>query len=527
MANNKTFYITTAISYVNGSPHVGHAYEAILTDVMARYKRLDDYQTYFLTGTDEHGEKVATTAEKNGMEPKEFCDKIAKEFIQQTHDLNISNNDFIRTTEPHHYKAAQAIWNQIKENNPDDIYLGKYEGWYSVRDEGYFGEDELTTDEEGRKLAPSGAEVVWKEESSYFFKLSAYTEKLLELYEKHPEFIEPESRRNEVISFVKQGLHDLSISRTSFDWGVPVPDDKDHVMYVWLDALTNYITGVGYPDIESENYKKFWPADVHVIGKDIIRFHTVYWPAFLMSAGIELPKQIFAHGFINIEGQKMSKSLGNVLSPKQLINDFGLDQTRYILMREVSHGQDGNFSHEHAIQRINADLANGLGNLSQRTLSMIYKNCDEKIPEPGSLTQDDKNLLEAAHSTLVSDIRKHLQSFAIHRVLESIINVASMADSYIDAQAPWKLKKEDPDRMRTVLYVLAETIRCLAITIQPVTPDSANKILDQLNIPKSDRSFINLRPAYTLEPNISINKPEGVFARIQIEEEPNKKEASA
>lgn len=521
MSVDKTpFYITTAISYVNGSPHLGHAYEAILTDVMARFMRLDGHDTFFLTGTDEHGEKVATTAEKNGMAPREFCDKTAAEFIEMTEKLNISNDDFIRTTEERHYKASQTLWERIKEQNPDDIYLDKYEGWYSVRDEAFFSDDEINVADNGQRFAPSGAELVWKEEPSYFFRLSSYTDKLLAYYEEHPEFIQPTSRRNEIVSFVGQegGLRDLSISRTSFDWGVPVPGDDKHVMYVWLDALTNYMTGVGYPDTESESFKKFWPADIHVIGKDITRFHAIYWPAFLMAANLPLPKQIFAHGFINVAGQKMSKSIGNVLSANDLISEFGLDQTRYILMREVSHGQDGNFSREHAIQRVNSDLANGLGNLSQRTLSMIYKNCEEKIPEHGDFTEEDKLLLDNAHEKMLPLLREEMDKFQVNRVLETIMAVASDADAYIDAQAPWKLKKEDPERMKTVLYVLAEAIRCLAIAIQPVTPECAGKILDQLKVPEGERLFEHISADYALKSGTAIDKPEGVFPRIQIEQ---------
>ncbi|MDP7141935.1 MAG: methionine--tRNA ligase [Alphaproteobacteria bacterium] len=516
-AQKDPFYITTAISYVNGSPHLGHAYEVILTDVMARYKRLDGHETYFLTGTDEHGEKVATTAEKNGMQPKDFCDKTAQEFVDMADTLNISNDDFIRTTETRHHTASQAIWKKIEENG--DIYLGAYEGWYSVRDEAYFGEDELTTDENtGQKFAPGGAEVVWREEPSYFFKLSAYTDKLLALYEEHPEFIQPESRRNEIISFVKQGLRDLSISRTSFDWGIPVPGNDEHVMYVWLDALTNYITAIGYPDEDSDMFNTFWPADYHVIGKDIIRFHAIYWPAFLMAANLALPKTIFAHGFINVEGQKMSKSVGNVLSPAALMELFGLDGVRYILMREVPHGQDGNFSQEHAVQRVNSDLANGIGNLAQRTLSMIYKNCDETIPAPGTLTSDDEALLRKAREEMLPHLRKAFDNFQFNRGLEVIQSVVSEADAYIDAQAPWKLKKEDPERMKTVLSVLAEVIRCVAIAYQPVIPDSAAKVLDQLKIPADQRDYAHIHDDYALG-SVAIDKPEGVFPRIVLEEE--------
>ncbi len=518
MTDKTPFYITTAISYVNGAPHLGHAYESILTDVMARFKRLDGYDVMFLTGTDEHGQKVASTAEKNGVQPKEFCDKIAAEFISMTKTLNISNDDFIRTTEERHYKSVQDIWQKIYDNG--DIYLDKYEGWYSVRDEGYFTEDELTDGPDGTKLAPSGAPVEWMEESSYFFKLSEYTDKLLELYETHPEFIQPESRRNEIKAFVKQGLRDLSVSRHKdrLSWGVPVPNDPDHVMYVWLDALTNYITAAGYPDQNNENFKKFWPANYHVIGKDITRFHTIYWPAFLMAAGIDLPQTVFAHGFINVQGEKMSKSLGNVLSPTGLVETYGLDQIRYFLMREIPHGQDGNFGHEQAVNRINADLANGLGNLAQRTLSMIYKNCDGTIPVPSEFTAADKALLDAAHIKMLPAARMEFDKFHIHRALETVWRIVADANAYIDEQAPWKLKKENPERMQTVLYVLAETIRCLALIVQPVVPESAGKMLDQLKIAADARDFSAISADHMLPAGTAIDQPQGVFPRI-VEED--------
>ncbi|HRQ60429.1 MAG TPA: methionine--tRNA ligase [Alphaproteobacteria bacterium] len=515
----KPFYITTAISYVNGLPHLGHAYEAILTDVMARYQRLEGRDVMFLTGTDEHGEKVAKTAEKNGVAPLAFADQNAEAFREMSRKLNISHDDFIRTTEPRHYKAAQAIWEKLAGTG--DIYLNKYEGWYSIREEGYFTEDELTTDPHtGTKLTPNGTEVTWVEEPSYFFKLSAYTDKLLKLYEEHPEFIQPAARRNEIISFVKGGLKDLSVSRdkSRLHWGIPVPGDDKHVMYVWLDALTNYITAPGYPDMDSDSFKKFWPADFHVIGKDIIRFHCVYWPAFLMSAGVELPKTVFAHGFINVQGVKMSKSLGNVLSPDNLVETYGLDPMRYLLMREIPHGQDGNFSHDHAIARINADLANGLGNLVQRTLSMIHKNCGENIPAPQPFTDADKALLDKAYA-MPAAIRDSFNRFEFHRGLEEIWRVVAEANGYIDAQAPWTLKKEDPVRMETVLYVLAETIRCLGLIIQPVVPNSAMKILDQLVIPENARGYEHLNAAYALKPGTSIPAPQGVFPRIVEAEE--------
>lgn len=512
------FYITTAISYVNGAPHLGHAYEQILTDVMARFQRLDGRDVMFLTGTDEHGEKVAQTAEKNDMTPIAFADQNAALFRELTGTLNISNDDFIRTTEERHYAASQTIWKKLEEKG--HIYLGEYAGWYSTREEAFFTEDELTDDpESGDKLTPHGTPVHWVEESSYFFKLSEYTDILLKYYEDNPDFIQPATRRNEVIAFVKQGLKDLSISRHKdrLSWGIPVPGDDNHVMYVWLDALTNYITAPGYPDMEAENFQKYWPANYHVIGKDIIRFHTIYWPAFLMSAGVALPKTVFAHGFINVEGVKMSKSLGNVLSPDNLVATYGLDALRYLLMREITHGQDGNFSHEHAVQRINADLANGLGNLAQRTLSMIYKNCEGAYPQPNAYSDDDKALLKAAQEDLRPKMQAAMRDFAVHKMLEAIMEVARAADGYVDAQAPWTLKKEDPERMKTVLYVLAEVIRCLAIAVQPVVPDSAAKMLDQLKA--ESRDYEAMSADHALTPGTSIDKPEGVFPRIEIKSE--------
>lgn len=513
------FYITTAISYVNGVPHLGHAYESILTDVMARFKRCDGYDVHFLTGTDEHGEKVSKTAFEHGVPALEFADKNSAAFREMTEKLNISNDDFIRTTEERHYKSAQAIWKKLQEKG--DIYLGKYEGWYSIREEAYFTEDELNEDlATGQKLSPMGTEVHWVEEDSYFFKLSAYEDKLLDIYRNHPEFIQPEARKNEVTSFVKGGLKDLSVSRRKdrLPWGIPVPGDDDHVMYVWLDALTNYITAIGYPDEEAEDFKKFWPANYHVIGKDIIRFHSVYWPAFLLSAELALPKAIFSHGFINVAGQKMSKSIGNVLSPDVLVETYGLDAMRYLLIREVPHGQDGNFSHAHAVQRINADLANSLGNLVQRTLSMIFKNCDEAVPAPGDFTADDKELLKLAYEEMIPKAREYADKFAFHRALEEIWRVVSAANGYVDAQAPWTLKKEDPERMKTVLYVLAETIRCLGIAVQPFVPESAGKILDQLKTPEDERLYAHIEKTYAIKAGTVLDKPEGIFPRITDEE---------
>ncbi len=518
MTDKTPFYITTAISYVNGAPHLGHAYEAILTDVMARFKRLDGHAVKFLTGTDEHGEKVAKTAEDNGYTPQDFADLNAGLFRDMCADLGISNDDFIRTTEPRHFSAAQNMWRTLKNNG--DIYLGKYEGWYSVREEAYFTEDELQKGDDGNFYTENNTPVKWVEEESYFFKLSAYTDKLLKYFDENPNFIQPESRRNEVISFVKGGLRDLSVSRHKdrLKWGIPVPDDDDHVMYVWLDALTNYITAAGYPDTQSEAYKTFWPANYHVIGKDIIRFHAVYWPAFLMAANLAMPHAIFAHGFINIMGEKMSKSVGNVVSPAALVDTYGLDQIRYFLMRTISHGNDGNFSHDQAVERINADLANGLGNLAQRTLSMIHKNCDGAIPEAGAFTADDDLLLKTTYDHMIPTMRNEMNAFKPNRALESMWRIVSEANAYIDTQAPWTLKKTDTARMKTVLYVLSDVIRCLGIAAAFVMPASADKILNQLEIPKDKRTFAHISAAHALKSGTKIDKPEGVFPRIVADE---------
>ncbi len=521
MSKRPSYYITTAISYVNGLPHLGHAYEAISADAMARFKRLDGYNVFFLTGTDEHGQKVEKSAIEAGEDPLIFCDGNADAFRQMTHLLNISNDDFIRTTEQRHIRASQSIWNNLWDAG--DIYLGKYAGWYSVRDEAYFEEAELVIDPDDpkKKIAPSGASVEWVEEPSYFFKLSSYTQPLLDYYEANPEFILPESRKNEIINFVKQGLRDLSISRTTFKWGVPVPSDEAHIMYVWLDALTNYITALGFPD-KSQNINKdsevftmetHWPADLHIIGKDIVRFHAVYWPAFLMSANLPVPKRIFGHGFLNVEGEKMSKSLGNVISAQDLVEEFGLDEIRYFLLREVPYGQDGSFSRESIIQRINADLANDLGNLAQRCLSFIYKNCDGAIPFPGEFNGDDKKLLESS-IILLSDIRNYFEKQAFHNGLEVVWGLVSECNIYIDRQAPWGLREKNPERMKTVLYIGAEVIRRISIMIQPVMPTAGAKLLDQLGVPDKDRHFKALNSDIRVQPGAKILKPEGVFPRF-------------
>ena len=512
----KSYYITTPIYYVNDKPHLGHVYTTVACDVLARFKRLDGFDVKFLTGTDEHGLKVKQASEKAGITPQEFTDRVSQNFRDLIGAMNYSNDDFIRTTEARHKEACAKLWNTLVEAG--EIYLDKYSGWYAVRDEAYYGEDELTTTSDGKKIAPSGAECAWVEEESYFFRLSAWQDRLLEFYKKNPDAILPETRRNEVVSFVKSGLRDLSISRTNFDWGVPVPNAPKHVMYVWIDALTNYITAVGYADNPDE-FKKFWPADLHMVGKDILRFHTVYWPAFLMAAGLEPPKRVFAHGWWTIEGQKMSKSLGNVIAPADLIARYGIDGSRYFMLREVPFGNDGDFSHAQALLRINNDLANGLGNLAQRTLSMIAKNCAEKIPAYGDFTAEDKELLSMAQAKMLAAARMEFDRQRFHKALEEIWAVVNAANAYIDTQAPWGLKKTDTARMETVLYVLAETIRCLGLIVQPIMPDSAGKILDQLVVPQEERDFTFLDAKHALKPGATLPIPQGVFPRIVETEE--------
>ena len=509
MSAGKSYYITTPIYYVNDVPHIGHAYTTLACDVLARFKRLDGYDVMFLTGTDEHGQKVEKSAQAAGMAPKAFCDQVSENFRQLTRNMNYSNDAFIRTTEPRHYRASQAIWQGLVKSG--DLYLANYGGWYAVRDEAFYQENELTDGPGGRKLAPSGAEVEWVEEPSYFFRLSAWGDRLLEFYAKNPDFIGPESRRNEVLSFVKSGLKDLSVSRTSFKWGVPVPGDAAHIMYVWLDALTNYITAVDYPD-DTERFRKYWPADLHMVGKDIVRFHAVYWPAFLMSAGVQPPKRVFAHGWWTNEGQKISKSLGNVIEPNALVEKYGLDPVRYFLMREVPFGNDGDFSHRAMVQRINGDLANDFGNLAQRVLSQIARNCEAKLPQPGAFTTEDQTLLGRAHG-LLARWRAELEVQSIHQALIAQWEVVGEANRYVDAQAPWTLRKTDPARMATVLYVLAEVLRHLAILAQPVMPAATAKLLDQLGVAPGERDFAKLGPDHALKPGTALPKPEGVFPR--------------
>lgn len=504
-----TFYITTAISYPNGAPHIGHAYEAMATDVMARFMRLDGYDVRFLTGTDEHGIKMLQTARKEGITARELADRNSARFQEMASLLNLSNDDFIRTSEERHRIACQAIWKAMEANG--DIYLNKYAGWYSVRDEAYYGEEEIVVSDDGIRLGPQGTPVEWVEEESYFFRLSAYQEKLLKLYEEQPDFIGPDERRNEVMSFVKGGLKDLSISRTTFDWGIPVPGNDKHVMYVWVDALTNYITALGYPDTDGELFQKYWPA-LHIIGKDIVRFHTVYWPAFLMSAGLPLPKRVFAHGFLFNRGEKMSKSVGNVVGPREMVDAYGLDPVRYFFLREVSFGQDGSYSHEAIVGRMNADLANNLGNLAQRSLSMIAKNLGGVLPTPGPLTDADKAILQSVYSLLPA-CREAIQGQQIHQALNAIWAVLGEANRYFDAEAPWTVRKTDEARFATIMWVTAELLRNVAILIQPVMPTSMEKLLDLLAVPTDRRAFSILGEGGALAGGIALPAPVGIFPR--------------
>jgi len=515
MGHPETFYITTAISYPNGAPHIGHAYEAVAADAIARFKRLDGYDVFFMTGVDEHGLKMTQTAAKEGISPRELSDRNTALFQEMCDALAVSRDRFIRTTEPAHYAASQALWKRMVEVG--DIYLGTYAGWYSVRDEAFYDESETTLNADGVRLGPQGTPVEWTEEQTYFFRLSAYQDRLLELYESNPDFIGPEGRRNEVISFVKGGLQDLSISRTTLTWGVPVPDAQGHVMYVWVDALTNYLTGLGYPDTQSPRWR-YWPADVHIIGKDIVRFHAIYWPAFLMSAGLPVPKRVFGHGFLFNRGEKMSKSVGNVIDPFALARTYGVDQLRYFFLREVPFGQDGNYSHEAIVNRINADLANDLGNLAQRSLSMIAKNCDGKVPEPGPFTAADEALLAAADG-LLAKARAAMQNFALHTVLADVWAVVGEANRYFAGQEPWALRKTDPARMATVLYVTAEVLRNVAILAQPVTPAAAGRLLDLLSVAEDKRRFDSLGPAGRIVPGTALPAPAPIFPRFVEEEQ--------
>jgi methionyl-tRNA synthetase len=505
MSADRPYFVTTPIYYVNDVPHLGHAYTTVACDVLARFMRLDGRRVKFLTGSDEHGEKVERSAQALALTPQEFCDRISPAWRDMTQLLNISNDDFIRTTEERHIRGVQALWQELERRG--EIYLGRFAGWYSVRDEAFYTESELV---DGK--APTGAEVEWLEEDNYFFRLSAWQDRLLAFYDANPDAIAPRSRRNEVISFVKSGLNDLSISRTSFSWGIPVPGNPAHVIYVWFDALINYITAIGYPDVESDDYSAFWPAELHMVGKDILRFHTVYWHAFLLAAGVEPPRRVFAHGWWTVEGQKMSKSLGNFVAPKELVDRYGLDPLRYFMLRELPFGSDGDFSHRAVIGRLNGDLANDFGNLAQRVLAMINRNCAASVPEPGPVAEADERLLAEARG-LLSRVRPLIaEQQAFHLALETIWRVVAEANRYVDEQAPWALRRTDPMRMGTVLYTLAEVLRHLAIVTQPFVPDAAGMLLDQLAVAQEARRFADL--ADKLPPGRQLPAPSGIFPRF-------------
>ena len=514
---SEPFYITTAIAYPNGKPHIGHAYEAIATDAIARFQRLMGRDVCFLTGTDEHGLKMDQTARAAGKATIELADEMSFYFREMCAKLNISFDHFCRTTSEHHHKASKAIWKLLEAKG--DLYLDRYEGWYSVRDEAFYDEKELIDGEGGTKLSPQGTPVEWTTEETWFFQLSKYEKQLLELYEQQPDFIRPDSRRNETIRFVEGGLRDLSVSRTSFDWGVKVPGSEDHVMYVWLDALTTYISGIGFPD-DTEEWRKYWPASVHIIGKDIVRFHAVYWPSLLMSAGLPLPKQIFGHGFLLARGgEKMSKSLGNVVDPMELAETFGVDALRYFLLREVSFGQDGSYSPEAIINRVNAELANSFGNLAQRTLSLIFKNCDAYLPAICGHENADSELFEIVGTAVSKQLPEEFDALAMSQGLESWIQAVFACNAYVDSQAPWALKKTDPERMATVLATLFICIAQLAVAVLPVIPESAAKLLDQMGIPDDFRNYTAIASHWyspLAESDYRIAQPQGLFPRLEM-----------
>jgi methionyl-tRNA synthetase len=515
MSGHKQFYITTPIFYPNGDPHIGHAYTALASDAIARFERLDGKDVFFLTGTDEHGLKMKQTAVAEGLTPRQLADRNSERFRGMMAVLNVSQDDFIRTTEPRHYRASEEIWRRMADKG--DIYLGKYSGWYSVRQEAYFDEKETTLGADGVRREPLGSPVEWTEEETYFFRLSAYQERLLQHYERHPDFILPPERRNEVASFVRAGLQDLSISRTTLDWGIKVPGAPQHVMYVWVDALTNYITAAGFPDEKHPRWR-YWPADVHIIGKDIVRFHAVYWPAFLISAGLEVPKRVFAHGFLYNRGEKMSKSVGNVVDPFDLVKAYGVDQVRYFFLREAVFGQDGSYSHEAIVNRINADLANDLGNLAQRSLSMIARNCGGKIPEPGELTAADKTVLASADA-LYATCREAMNRQGLKQYLDAVWAVVADTNRYFAGEEPWAKGKTDPRRRDTILYVTAEIVRQVAILSAPAMPASAGKLLDGLGQAAGARTFAALGSAGRLRPGTAIPAPTGVFPRYVAPED--------
>ena len=501
------FYITTPIYYVNGQPHIGHAYTSIAADVLARWMRLEGRDVFFLTGTDEHGQKVAQAAAAAGQDPQSFVDGLAAEFVDMSARMNISNDDFIRTTEERHKTGCAALWKELVDKG--EIYLGHYEGWYALRDEAFYGEDEILTRPDGTKVSPFGSPVEWVREPNYLFRMSNWGDRLLAFYEANPDFLGPLSTRNEVISFVRGGMTDLSVSRASLTWGVPVPNDPEQVMYVWVDALANYMTALGYPDTTVARWA-FWPADIHFVGKDIARFHAVIWPALLMAAGLPVPKRVYANGWWTVEGEKMSKSVGNVIDPRDLAAEFGLDVLRYFLLREMPFGNDGDFNRRALINRMNSELANDLGNLAQRSLSLIAKNCDGKLPERGPLTEDDTELLAQA-AALPDAMRPKLLRQAYGEALDDAWRVIRAANGYIDRQAPWALRRTDPPRMASVLRVLADAMRPVATVLQPFMPDSMGAMLNQLGVPPDARDFAALGKA--LPGGTPLPAPQGIFPR--------------
>jgi len=505
------FYITTPIYYPSGEPHMGHAYSSIIADVFARFKRIDNYNVFFLTGTDEHGLKIQNAAKKAGMSPLDYCNKISKVFKDLTYKLNLSNDDFIRTTEKRHHKSVNDLWNRLVKSG--DIYLSKYKGWYSVSDEAYYNSDEII-EKNGKKVSSfSGSAVEWVEEESFFFKLSAWEKKLLSFYDKNKNFILPTSRRNEVFNFVKGGLRDLSVSRTSFTWGIKVPSNSKHVIYVWLDALTNYLSAVNYPNTNDELYKKFWPASLHVIGKDILRFHAIYWPAFLLAANIEPPNRIFGHGWILSGDEKMSKSKGNILNPLEIINNYGVDQLRYYLMKEVSHGSDGSISLKSLENCINSDLANNFGNLCQRVFSFINNNCDNKVRKSDSISDHDKKLIKEIE-ILTSNLRNEMNNQNINNYIKSVIDISFLTNKYINDREPWKLKKKDIEQMNNVLFIALEQIAKISILLNPIIPESTAKVLDALNLEKNKRNLSFLDGKNLFSKDIEIKSLNILFKKI-------------
>ncbi len=483
---DKNFYITTPIYYPSGKPHMGHAYSSIIADIFARFKRLEGYNVLFLTGTDEHGLKIQREAEKNKKKPQQFCDEISKKFKDLTKILNLSNNDFIRTTEKRHFKSVTEIWNRLVESG--DIYLDKYSGWYSVSDEAYYDEDEIE-EVNGKKVSKtSGSSVDWVEEESYFFKLSSWSKELLKHYKSNKDFILPLSRRNEVINFVEKGLKDLSVSRTSFSWGIPVPKNKDHVIYVWLDALTNYISALNFPDVKDENFKKFWPADIHIIGKDILRFHAIFWPAFLLAAKLPLPKKVFGHGWILSDDKKMSKSLGNILDPIEIINNYGIDQLRYYLVKEVSLGNDGSISMENLQNCINNDLANNYGNLCQRVFAFIKKNCSNKIPDAKELKENDKKLLNQLKDE-IPNLKELINKQSLNEFIKVVVGYSFDANKYFNDSEPWTVKKTDIKRMEVILFTVCEQIKNISILLNSIIPIATEKVLNTMNIDTKNLSI--------------------------------------